>query len=302
MNIIAKLKRANKLLQAIEFDTKEAYDAYMKEHPAADPKNHSIKPQQQEQQLSELKEEELKEIASNPDTPISTLEKLSKNDNEFVRADVALNENTPVHMLEKLSKDYSMTVRASVAANENTPIPVLEKLSRDVRRFVRKQVALNKNTPIDLVLHLRNDPETRVSQAAVDALFERDEELFDALDFEEYKDDILEYYEDYIEGERERMEERGEDTSNFIENIKSFKDVLNIIGNYNKPDLLFYITDSLLDRRDYVDYSNDFDKDKFNDITNSIDLSKMSPELRERFEQMTSEEQYAFLLWLKENK
>ena len=54
------------------------------------------------------------EVAKNPNTPISLLEKLSDDEYEWVRDEVAENPNTPIHLLEKLSDDNNGSVRAGV--------------------------------------------------------------------------------------------------------------------------------------------------------------------------------------------
>ena len=89
----------------------------------------------------------LNAAARNPATPVSTLERLSrqqKSDN--LRADVALNPSTPASILERLAKD-EVLVREHVAYHPNTPASVLEELSRDDELCVRMGVALNPSTP-----------------------------------------------------------------------------------------------------------------------------------------------------------
>ena len=54
-------------------------------------------------------------------TDISILEKLSDDEDWWVRNPVAENPNTPVHILEKLSDDEDWWVRGHVAKNPNTP-------------------------------------------------------------------------------------------------------------------------------------------------------------------------------------
>jgi hypothetical protein len=47
--VAKELVKVAKLLQAIEFDTQDAYDAYMKEHPEADKSNHSVKKEEKDE-------------------------------------------------------------------------------------------------------------------------------------------------------------------------------------------------------------------------------------------------------------
>jgi len=60
--------------------------------------------------------------------------------NTDVRRGVADNRNTPVSLLEKLATDREDWVRWGVAINENTPISLLEKLATDENEGVRRAV------------------------------------------------------------------------------------------------------------------------------------------------------------------
>jgi hypothetical protein len=66
-----------------------------------------------------------KEIALDPNTPVVTLDELSKDESEYVRRGVAENPNTPVVTLDELSKDEYAGVRLWVAENPNTPQQVM---------------------------------------------------------------------------------------------------------------------------------------------------------------------------------
>jgi hypothetical protein len=61
------------------------------------------------------------EQASNPNTPIKTLEQLATDKNSVVRWMVAENPNTPTKSLEQLATDKNSSVRCRVAKNLNTP-------------------------------------------------------------------------------------------------------------------------------------------------------------------------------------
>ena len=89
-------------------------------------------------------------VALNTSTPTSVLERLSADEDDDVRRGVAENENTPAEVLAKLSTD-SFTVRCGVASNVNTPVDILEKLSKDEEKDVRWSVAYNASTPVDML-------------------------------------------------------------------------------------------------------------------------------------------------------
>ena len=59
------------------------------------------------------------------------------------KREMASNPNTPVEILDKLSRDKTISVRSMVARNSNTSIEILERLSEDKdlytsRRFLYK--------------------------------------------------------------------------------------------------------------------------------------------------------------------
>lgn len=85
---------------------------------------------------------------------------LAYRDNNFrVRAFVASNKNTPVRLLKKLSKDPFGCVRDEVASNKKTPINILKEmatsdLSYEVRRSAKISLAESFNTPIEMLEEL----------------------------------------------------------------------------------------------------------------------------------------------------
>jgi hypothetical protein len=80
MNIPKEILRVAKLLLSIEFDTQDAYDKYMKQHPDADPKNHSVKKQDkktEEKKPVEKIKEKVKEVVKKHE-PEKLMEKAKK--------------------------------------------------------------------------------------------------------------------------------------------------------------------------------------------------------------------------------
>ena len=61
--------------------------------------------------------------------------------------DLARDPNTPATALEKLAEDEVFWVRYWVAKNPNTPATALEKLADDDDYSVRYRVARHPNTP-----------------------------------------------------------------------------------------------------------------------------------------------------------
>ena len=84
-----------------------------------------------ELELSRHKSYEIRKlVASHPNTPSHTLERLCKDDTSHIRTKVAENPNTSNQTLEKLYQDSEYFVRAGVAKNPNTPPHLLEKIAR----------------------------------------------------------------------------------------------------------------------------------------------------------------------------
>lgn len=103
-------------------------------------------------------------IASNPNIPGDYIKILSYTK---ARAGVASNPNTPLPILERLSNDVDEKVRANIAGNTTTPAKILEKLSSDDEEKVLVKLASNPNTPPDLLLKLykENDSDINLSLA-----------------------------------------------------------------------------------------------------------------------------------------
>ena len=55
------------------------------------------------------------ELATNPNTPTETLDRLSYDKDSWVRQGVAMNSNTPPGTIERLSYDKSWGVRCEIA-------------------------------------------------------------------------------------------------------------------------------------------------------------------------------------------
>lgn len=123
-------------------------------------------------------------LASDPNTPESTLELLAKDPNEnirrlvacnpsitlsviqillqddsadWVRGDVAENPSTPIDILNTLANDSSIYVQSHVARNPNATESILRTLSESHNGGVRVEVAENPSTPWDVLVKLGQD-------------------------------------------------------------------------------------------------------------------------------------------------
>lgn len=92
---------------------------------------------------------------------VDLLERLSENEDEFIRSTIAKNEATPAEILEKLSKDSSWYVRSSVAKNKSCSEDLLERLSTDDNGSVRDTVARYSTNP-DTLAKLAEDADSGI--------------------------------------------------------------------------------------------------------------------------------------------
>jgi hypothetical protein len=81
---------------------------------------------------------------------------------------MATDKNTPVVVLEKLSTHPIAQVRAAVSDNENTPLYTVWALSKDIDADVRYQLAENHNLPQSLIRSLTSDENPYVACRAQD--------------------------------------------------------------------------------------------------------------------------------------
>lgn len=104
-------------------------------------------------------------VAKNHFTPVDTLDTLSSDPINLVRALVATNPNTPVPVLNKLFSDEKI-VRDGLSGNPNTPLKLLNVLAGDADKMVRLRVAENPSVTIDILKSLLEDSEPNVAKAA----------------------------------------------------------------------------------------------------------------------------------------
>ena len=99
-------------------------------------------------------------FASNPNTPVHILEKLT---GPGSNSEVAGNLSTPIYLLEKIVKSGGSQ---EVAKNINTPLYLLEISARDENSYVRRAVIQNTNTSSKILALLAKDKENEISRAA----------------------------------------------------------------------------------------------------------------------------------------
>lgn len=114
-------------------------------------------------------------VARNPQTPVSMLERFSKDRVSAVRKAVAWNYRTPAYILKHLAQDKNPAVRRAVAENPAMPLPFLEDIStlkdlaKDRDPEVRFTMANNGSPkmPVVILEHLAKDrdPDVRFAVA-----------------------------------------------------------------------------------------------------------------------------------------
>ncbi len=102
--------------------------------------------------------EELRNYLYSPKTPASELSKFAAFPDEMVRMTVASHSNTPTETLELLSKDADETVRAQVARNPLTRTFILVAMAEN-ERSVKVVINLvgNPNFPKEAIAFIDKD-------------------------------------------------------------------------------------------------------------------------------------------------
>jgi len=104
--------------------------------------------------MNKLTNEELLEVAENPETSTEILNKLAKSKYDRVREAVVKSLNAPLEILNKLVKDCSSYIREEVARNKNTSKADLVRLSTDSCVITRCEIAKNENTPKETLIQM----------------------------------------------------------------------------------------------------------------------------------------------------
>lgn len=107
-------------------------------------------------------------LAQNPSTPVLVLESLAVEKSVGVREGVARNPSTPVSVLERLAEDSDKDILTGVAGNPHTPLYLLERLALDNRDDVRRRVAENASTPSSVLGRLALDEYASVRKCAAE--------------------------------------------------------------------------------------------------------------------------------------
>jgi len=106
-------------------------------------------------------------IASNPDTPESTLDVLAEEESPVLLERVAENVNTSPYTLSKLAFHDNPRVRASVAENAALPESIMWRLCGDVHPDVRLRLAESYVVPRSILQVLADDDNPYVQNRAI---------------------------------------------------------------------------------------------------------------------------------------
>ena len=184
------------------------------------------------------------------------------------------NPNTSPELLKKLSGDKSWAIRNDVASNPSTPTNVLDKLANDENKAVRINTAYNKNTSQKTLDKLSNDENDNVRRS-VAKNSNTSPKTLDKLSNDE------------------NMLVRGA----VAENPSTSIETLEKISKADKVDdggpghLARFNLNKRKKERNQKQWQN-----------SGFDLSKLSPELREKVEDWDVEDIVKFIGWLKEHK
>ncbi|MGL5943173.1 MAG: hypothetical protein ACRC2S_22985 [Waterburya sp.] len=135
-------------------------------------------------------------VAKNPNTPVSTLENLAKDNTEQnklsdgclcnIKVNLSMNPNSSSIVLEQLIPydNFSFTIRKEIAEHPNCSIKVLEKLFEKENSEVLHRVAKNLNTPTFILNKLIKNYDYRynsIGKKALELLKKREAYLLDSV-------------------------------------------------------------------------------------------------------------------------
>ena len=226
--------------------------------------------------------EKLWNIAKNPETHLSTLWKLSDYPRIYIRESVAGNENCSIELLEKLSNDESGNVVGYVARNPKTPAYILEKISNDVG--YEDTIARHQNATPELLHKLVEKELPQYKMLSVcRAVAINSKTTSNTIELLSKKIDNI-----------EKNSSIDSDEKRSVVYSKLF-----MIQHSNTPyDIIVKLSN---DNNELVKkYANERIEENFSNI--GIDLTKLSPELREKVKEWDIEDIKKFLGWLKEHK
>lgn len=113
-----------------------------------------------------MDEKKKMELFNNADMCIEILEEMMNDHSHKVRIQVARHKLTTPEMLDRLSKDNNNFVRSFVAINKNIETKTMLYLSEDSCENVRfRLLSENKNLPIEIIKKLSFD-ENRIIKAS----------------------------------------------------------------------------------------------------------------------------------------
>ena len=118
-----------------------------------------------------MDEKKKMELFNNPDMCIEILEEMMNDQSHKVRIQVARHKLTTPEMLDRLSKDNNNFVRSFVAINKNIEMKTMLYLSEDPCENVRfRLLAENKNLPIEIIKKLSTDEVKYIKTSALQKL------------------------------------------------------------------------------------------------------------------------------------
>ena len=103
-------------------------------------------------------------VAENPSTPSEVLLKIVQNrgENFKIRLFAMKNPSMPIESLVKLADSQLAGFRSAVALNPSTPPEVLSRLSGDEHGTIKNSVALNPSTPPEVLAKLADNEDTDI--------------------------------------------------------------------------------------------------------------------------------------------
>ena len=241
-------------------------------------------------------------VTTNP----KQLEKLSKHEHFRIRENVANNPNTPEKVLRNLGSDEAFQVRAQIAGNPKTPEDVLEKLSNEKESYILGNLSRNPSATPKILKNVAIN--TKESYILDDLSKHSDMQV--RMEVAHNPNTSTETLAK-LAGDKERQV-RWDVAENHNTSTKTLD---KIVSETNDSDILEGVagnpntsTETLKKlsnhEHHYVSKAAKENLTKRENSQNEVkfDITKLSPELREKVKDWDAEDIAKFIGWLKENK
>ena len=321
--VASELLKIAKEIQAIQFDTKQQLQEYKRNHKVRKDTKLTVKDKGQKQEKDGGKETTSvemtplqvkldktanhilsrvrKKVARNSHTHPSTLDKLANDKDVEVRILVARNKNTSTETLDKLANEKNYQIRSEVAKNLNTSTETLDKLADNTTDYwIRTKIVKHPNVSTKTLDKLANDKDVVLKMDIARNPNTSTETLDKLADVNDYN----------VKSDVARHPNTSTETLDKLANYKnpSIKYLITVNPNTSIDTMKKIVNDkttrqSVRESAKKALEEKQLEKKKEALFNNrGFDMTKLSPELREKIKNWDVQDIKKFLAWLKKNK